>query len=383
MVIFVFALGMRLLFSVVYPHLGLNLGAGDGYDQIAASLVNGDGFRLDAGTESVERLPLYPLALASLRVVFGTADWPWQVMQSLLGAWSCVIVFRLASRLASRAGAIAAALFCAVHPGLLLYAARPFTEVPYGFLLLWQVEVIVARRWTQAGLSWGALLLTKSVAWIHVVLLPLIAWRNSGRAAARVMVVALLALLPWLAYQFASNGSVAASSMAGRALYQGLYVSRHVSWTTPSGDLVIDAEREMDAELAARGIAADADAALRVGTAGALAHQWISAHPTAALRLWARNLVLTWYLGRSRLSMALYAVLHGALLVAAGLGLKRAGGANESRLVAGACVLLITAYTAVHAAIHPGVRYILPILPLTAVLAAAAWRSLPKEEHRR
>jgi len=74
--------------------------------------------------------------------------------------------------------------------------------------------------------------------------------------------------------------------------------------------------------------------------------------------------------------MALYAALHLPLLLLAGIGFARLRGARaeDPRLIAIALGTLVAAYTAFHAAVQPAVRYILPVVPLAAALAAGARR---------
>jgi hypothetical protein len=87
--------------------------------------------------------------------------------------------------------------------------------------------------------------------------------------------------------------------------------------------------------------------------------------------LWARNLVLTWYLARTGPSMALHAVLHAALLAFAAIGAVRLLRRRDSRAFAAALVLLVGGYTVAHAVLKPGLRYVLPAVPVAAILMAA------------
>jgi len=74
--------------------------------------------------------------------------------------------------------------------------------------------------------------------------------------------------------------------------------------------------------------------------------------------------------------MVVYVVVHGVLLVAATLGAVRMwrmhGHARDVMIVA---ALLVAGYTAFHAIVQPAVRYILPAVPLAALLAAASLRA--------
>jgi 4-amino-4-deoxy-L-arabinose transferase-like glycosyltransferase len=363
---------LRLIFCfAIFPHVAERFGAGDGYDEIALNLARGAGFTLNGASAAAERLPLYPALLAVSFRVFGPVSWPWQLGQCMFGAITCALVFTMARRFGSRTTALVAALVCAAHPTLLLYTARPLTETVYALLLLLFVDRTAAAQGDDraAGALLGAGLLIKSTAILHLTgFLPHVL-RRRFRAVAGALMVTVLAVLPWAVWNIWTTGQPHLfSATGGRALYHGLYISRHAGWTTPAGDLNRDAEIALWGDLARVGVPRDADVVLRDRLAGEFARAWIAAHPGEAARMGIRNVLLTWYLGRSRLSMLVHAILHGALLIAAGLGARRVWArAPDLVIIAGS---LILAYTGFHAVVQPAVRYILPVVPIAAVLAA-------------
>ncbi len=375
-VVAVVALGARLVFCfLLYGNVVPALGPGDGYDVIARNLVEGNGYVLAGRPAAAERLPLYPLFLAASVRLFGPSPWPWQLVQCIAGAATCALVFSLARRHASRAAALAAGGLCALHPALILYTARPFTETLYTLLLVLLVRALLAPAWRarSVGALLGLQLLTKSTAVLQAATLILAAARGRVGAALRAAGVALLVMVPWVAWNLTTSGAPhLLTATAGRALYHGLYISRHVSWSTPSHVLNMEAQRALARDLARQGVPATAGVAEQDNVAGQLARAWIADHPRETIGLWSRNLVLTWFLGRSRTSMTAYWLLHGPLLAAAAIGAVRLWRRRpEARELVLLCTTLIVAYTAAHA-LHPAVRYVLPVVPLTAVLAAGA-----------
>jgi 4-amino-4-deoxy-L-arabinose transferase-like glycosyltransferase len=368
--LFVLALVVRLAFCwLVYPLLASRLGTGDDYDVIARALVGGEGYRLDGVDARPERLPLAVLFFAAHFRLFGTASWPWQISQAGLGALSCVLVYRLGKRIGAPGGARLVGLFCALHPALLLYTARPMTETLYVFLMTAFLWALGEQRSALAGVTLGLQWLAKSTAAIGM---PAMLGLHRRWPA---MIAAPVVLLPWGILNLVQLGTPwLLTATGGRALYHGLYISRHAGWTTPAGDLNRDAELALRGELAERGVAASATVIERDRLAGRLAGDWIRAYPLAYTRLTLRNLVLTWYLGRSGASMIVYALLHAGLLSAAALGARRAWQSHPAErgwLVA--ALWLIASYTFVHAALHPALRYVLPVVPCATALAAAAW----------
>jgi hypothetical protein len=262
---------------------------------------------------------------------------------------------------------------CVLHPTLVLYTARPLTETLYIFLLVLFVHALVTERWLAAGGWLGLGLLVKSVALLHLVALPPLVRRASFRSLLRAAAVGILVVLPWVGWNVWAYGTPhLLTATGGRNFHQGLFISRRVGWTTPVGELNREADWALWNDMRQARVAWTGDVVLDDAAAGRVAREWIGQHPDVAARLWARNLLLTWYLARSGASMALHAVLHGALLLLALLGSARLL-RTPLRDLAAALVLIIGAYTGVHAVIKPGIRYVLPAVPVAAMLAAAAF----------
>jgi 4-amino-4-deoxy-L-arabinose transferase-like glycosyltransferase len=370
------ALVVRIGFCVlVYPRIADRFVEADGYDVIAVNLVEGNGYTMNGAPATAERLPVYPALLAISILLFGPVSWPWQLAQCLCGAVTCGLIFTMARQYGSRAGALAAAALCAVHPTLVFYTARPLTETLYILLLVLFMQALLQPGWRarSVGPLWGLQLLTKSAAFLQVLaLVPTASHRRFGTLA-RTAVCVLIILAPWMAWNLWMSGRPHLLARGGTALYHGLYISRHVSWTIPTGDLNQEAEMALWQDLARRGVARDAAVEQRDAAARRVAEEWIASHSGEASRLWLRNLALTWYLGRSQLSMLVHLVVHGGLLIAAGFGAVRLWRRDpQARDMVIITLLLIVGYTAFHAAVQPAVRYILPAVPLAALLAAGA-----------
>ena len=379
--VFLLALAVRLTFVLLaYPRVEPHFRTPDGYDGIAASLAAGRGFRLEGSSlAAAERLPLYPAFLAVFMLVFGASPIPWQVAQCVLGAATCALVLTVARRWASRAGALTSAILCTAHPTLVLYTARPLTETLYILLLVLFVHAAVTERWVAMGGWLGLGLLVKSSALLHLVVVPALLMRASVRSLLRAAMIAALVVLPWAAWNAWLYGAPhLVTATGGRNLHQGLFISRRVSWTTPVGELNREADWALWNDLREARVAWTGDVTVDDAAAGRVAREWIEQHPDVATRLWARNLLLTWYLARTGPSMALHAVLHGILLLLALVGTVRLLRMPGVRDLAAAMALIVLAYTVAHAVIKPGIRYILPAVPVAALLAAAA---LPGRRH--
>jgi hypothetical protein len=207
--------------------------------------------------------------------------------------------------------------------------------------------------------------------------------RASVRSLLRAATIAVLVVLPWAGWNTWLYGAPhLLTATGGRNLHQGLFISRRVGWTTPVGELNREADWALWNDLRQARIAWTGDVTVDDAAAGRVAREWIAQHPDVATRLWARNLLLTWYLARSAPSMALHAVVHGMLLLLATLGTVRLVRTPGVRDLAAALALIVVAYTATHAIIKPGIRYILPAVPVAAILAAAALPRRPETSPR-
>jgi hypothetical protein len=201
---------------------------------------------------------------------------------------------------------------------------------------------------------------------------PLLA-RTSLRPVLRSAAVAALVVMPWVGWNVWAHGAPhLLTATAGRNLHQGLFISRRVGWTTPVGELNREADWALWNDLRQARVAWTGDVRVDDAAAGRVARDWIRQHPDVATQLWARNLLLTWYLARTAASMALHAVVHGVLLLLALVGAIRLLRTPGVRDLAASLVLIVATYTAAHAIIKPGIRYILPAVPIAAMLAAAA-----------
>ncbi len=368
---------------LIYPHLAIRLELGDGYDEIARNLISGVGYHLASGDAWSERLPVVPFFYAAHMLLFGDVAWPWQLTQSVLGALTCAAVFFVAREWADRRSAFVAALVCVFHPLLVLYVARPFTETLYTLFLLLFVVELRRNDWSafRSGLWYGLQALTKNIALAHVVAFAGVLVRAPRRVVG-ALVVAAFVMTPWIAWNLRHSGVANLwSGHAGIALYHGVFISRHAGWTTPVDDLNRDAELALWQDLSLQGASRDSPLMVRDHVARHAAMQWIQQHRGEALQLWLRNLILTWYLGRSRLSMAVYALLHGTLLSCALIGgLRLWRHRPEIRPMVLGVFVLTAFYTGLHAAVQPAVRYVLPLVPCLAVLAAASLGKIKKTD---
>jgi 4-amino-4-deoxy-L-arabinose transferase-like glycosyltransferase len=151
----------------------------------------------------------YPALMGACYAVFGARPGVAMTMNAVFGALAVLAVHALASRVASRRGALAAAAFAAFVPGLLLYTPALMTEAVAGDLLVMSAATAGARRlrpWMTlmlAGLLLGVALLLRPQLVLVAPAIGLLARVPGSVLRARVIGVAsvtflsLSVCLPW------------------------------------------------------------------------------------------------------------------------------------------------------------------------------------------
>ncbi len=144
------------------------------YNSLAENIVAGKGFS-EQGKLTTFKEPFYPYFLASVYYIFGENYTVVKVIQAVLGALTCVIIFLIAKRLFDTKAAIISALISCFYPAFIKTTELMLTENLYTFLLI--LVVFFLLKYVQdggyenlafCGAALGVAALTRSV----VVLLP-------------------------------------------------------------------------------------------------------------------------------------------------------------------------------------------------------------------
>ncbi|MCC7369956.1 MAG: glycosyltransferase family 39 protein [Chloroflexi bacterium] len=206
-------IGARLAFYGVVPPM-LNPDSA-GYYVPARNLVYGDGFEL-----GLRRTPTYPLFLAGVISFVGEDLQKIVTVQHVIfGPLLVLLTYALGRLTTGRLASLLAATLVAISGPLLLYEHYVMTEIPFGILLLallCSLLLLVKRaslRWAAAsGLLFGLLVLCRPSGQIlaplalgMLLLLPG-GWRRRAAAAGLFAALALVAVVPWMAYNKATQG---------------------------------------------------------------------------------------------------------------------------------------------------------------------------------
>jgi len=205
--VFLLALAVRLTYmwqTAGGPLFHVNQGDARWHDEWARRIASGT---LTDGRPFF-RAPLYPFFLAGVYRIAGDGPWAARVVQHVLGAASCVLLFLLARRVFSMPVALIASLLTALYGPLMYFENELLMEPLAAFLMLAALlsltraaDAPTGGRWLMAGLLLGLCCITRPN--FLLVVLVVLAWLAfTGRRA-----------LSW-----GSRASGALSLLAGTAL---------------------------------------------------------------------------------------------------------------------------------------------------------------------
>ncbi len=370
------------------------LGDALAYDAWAQRIAAGDWL----GDRVFYQAPLYPYFLGVIYSLAGHDLWAVKVVQSLLGACSCVFVGRTAALLFSNRAGLLAGLIAALCPPLVFFDCLIQKAVldTFFFTLACLLSVSAAGRagwrvWLAPGLALGLLVLTRENA-LALLPLPLLWAFQHGRWRATLLVLAgaALVLLPVMIRNRAVGGDFQLTTMQmGSNFYIGNNENANgtyqplLAWR---GDAKY--ERTDATELAEK-------EAGRVLTPGEVSSFWmnksldyIRTQPGHWLRLMGKKWLLVWnaaelgdteeqaaYAEYSPILRIPFWFLHFGVLcplaVAGAVWTWRDWRRTWLLLALGFC------YAASVAAFYVFARYRLPLFPVAIVFAAAALTALP------
>ena len=120
------------------------------YSALAESILGGAGYRNPEGLPTAFWPPGYPVFMAGIYALSGVSVTAVRIVQSVLGAILCLLVYAIAARLIGRRPAILAAAITALYP-LLIYTAGAVYPVTLQALLIAAVVLLVVQAVSTGG----------------------------------------------------------------------------------------------------------------------------------------------------------------------------------------------------------------------------------------
>lgn len=240
LLIFIGALSLRI-FAVFHVPAQFKIPRIDAqdYDTIAINLLNGKGYSLnpEKGVTSL-RLPLYPLFLAFIYLIFGHNYVAVRIIQSIMGALLCIIIYYIGKKAFNeRIGLFSAAALALYQPYILygfyggpgfLYSENLFTflnALLVFFLMNNLFKEFSLKNGVITGILLGLLVLARPFgAFFPLFLAGLVIWKFPFKEAlGRVLVMFLFFILtmsPWIIRNYIVHKAfVPFSTMSGFVLF--------------------------------------------------------------------------------------------------------------------------------------------------------------------
>jgi hypothetical protein len=409
--LFLGALAVRLLYLSQYANSPFfSVPALDGlyHDVLAQAVVAGR-----ASTEPFFRAPLYYHFLAAVFKVFGHNYWAPRLIQATIGSASCVLLYRLGSRVLRPGIALVAAAAMALYGPLVYFDGELHTPVLEVFLTLGFLNLALmawerrsGRWWLAAGLTLGLAAITRPNVLFVLPLTGLWLLCERGVAPSRrwgavLALAAGCALFPGvvtLRNGLVGGDPVFIASQGGINLWLGNRDG--ADGFTPSTPRRYRFDSEYEDSVALFGQRAAEEATGRrlkpSESQGYWVRQslaWWREHPDRALALTAKKLVLTWshqeirntqafdYM-RREVAPVLWLCAFG-FWIAGPLGLLGMLLAWKTEPRSRPLVVFVLGYTASFLPFFAADRYRLPVVPLLLLFGALAGFRLAELAGRR
>ena len=210
LIIFLLAVIIRLAF--VIPSKDVLSGDAVGYDKFGLSLSKGEGYINTDGTPCVYFPPFYPFFLSVIYKLFGHSYLAVRVIQSIIGALTCVFIYLIAKKICTIKIGLFSALISIVYPPFIKSAELLITESFIIFILVLIVFYLLEiqegaglKKCAILGLLLGISLLTKPMMLLFpFFIIPVFIYSNRMRLSKMLVKYSIvllffgLAILPWV-----------------------------------------------------------------------------------------------------------------------------------------------------------------------------------------
>ena len=392
---------------------------GDGYDQLAENLVNGNGYRFYPDTAlTLMREPGYPILLAGLTKAFGASFTVVKISNMILAIATAWLLMRIGISLMPRGAAqntflvLGPPVLFLFHPGVLIAESRGGVEMLFAFLitllLLMIFKALASNRWQDYLLCGLVLGITVSVRSTPMLFpLPLFAYmmiverrRLSFIAICRnimVMILTMIAVLsPWIARNYMLTGKfIPTGSVLGVSAQAGQYIGKHQFEGKPYWILDREAARERDRLAIGLGYPFEDGAEGyyqtfyktndEINFSNYLLKKVVAEYqgsPMLFVRCMTQNVFNFWFAGKTWSATAMNAIIQLPYLALAGLGAFRLIRTKRAS-TAGLLVLFVAYVMAVHVPILAQARYSIPLISVIAILASAGLATVLKKSETR
>jgi len=184
---------------------------GTGYDKLAYNIWQHGEYSIELGVPSIRRSPVYPLFLAGIYSVFGHNYLIVRLIQSLVGALTCLLIYLIGKRTVDKETGLIAAAISAVYPFFIYYTGYLLVETLYTFLIatvIYQLIICVEKHSVKnqiiSGIFMGLMVLCKPTSFGFLpfcIISLLILWdMKKAQTYLRILVIMsslFIVTVPW------------------------------------------------------------------------------------------------------------------------------------------------------------------------------------------
>jgi 4-amino-4-deoxy-L-arabinose transferase-like glycosyltransferase len=344
------------------------------YIGLANNILDGRGYSSDGINPMAERVPLYPIFLSLIFFFFGEHYFVVRIIQSILGAATCLVIYFLGKEIFPRRVAIIAAIIATFYYPFIQMSAYLVTETVSIFLLLFSFWWLIkskednfARSFIFSGILLGLAGLTRSTFFGFYPLIPLIfvltsSCKKEGLKQGTLIFIGIaLVLLPWVTRNYLNfHKLIPISTRTGYVLYQGnnpMATGDSGGWWPVGRQYVIPEEVSRMTEI-------EKNSYLEKE-----AKKFIKNNPKRFFHLFLKKIVNMWrpyYSGTSRLSHLVMIFSYIPLMILGISGIFLSYKTWRKTIV---FVLFILYYVLIHAILVATIRYRWPTMPFFFIFA--------------
>ncbi|MBU1727171.1 MAG: glycosyltransferase family 39 protein [Candidatus Omnitrophica bacterium] len=376
-VIFSLAMILRIFFLFAYNHgkfLKDEISGSDEvvYSTIADNFSSGKGFVIDS--IYARRTPVYPLFLAVVYSLTKHSVVAVRVAQCFLGAFSCLLLYFIATQIFKEKVGLIAGVICAVDYSMLQLSAYLVSETLYIFLFLFAfLFFLLYYRYKNScyivfsGILFGLTSLCRELAvfMLFITAVWMVIFINGAlkvriKPAAIFIIFALIVIAPWVLRNYRIYHRIIPFTVSsGHSLYLGN--NEHTpawigGYENPSWNMPLDVSNFFTPET---------DELLKKK-----ALRFMAENPKRSVIYAKDKLINMWqpYYSDSRLlSKVVMSILYPSVLVCGLLGLLVTLAKSKISLLV---IFSLVFYTLVHIFTISGIRYRYPLMPFLMIYAA-------------
>lgn len=244
--IFIFIIAFSLRIGYAFLEKITSVG-NDSYDEIGKYIAQGKGYRMSDGPIENDNAVLWPpgyaFFLGIIYMIFGHSHPTVWIMQSIIGAFVCVLIFFIGNRLFDHRVACISAVISAICFNLVIYSAMLYSETVFLFLLLlcfiyfYKADALNQNlKYSLSGILAGLSVLTRPIILAPFLFFSLITFKKNIKGAILFLFPVVLFISLWIARNYyIYKHLIPICSGMGEIFWDGHHLKANGEYTMPEG----------------------------------------------------------------------------------------------------------------------------------------------------